>query len=147
MLFLIPFWPRIPATTHAVRGTYDIHFALSDRYLAHLVATRASNLGIVTLSNITIVSAPPSVLVAGATASIASIGAPVTIETAPVVHNGTLRVDVVATHLGAFPLPSGVSDLVASNINASIRHLISPDARLQVVRVTRSGLEIYANYR
>src|SRR4051794_14178669 len=101
---VLAWWPRTPATMTAPAAS-DVHLILSDRYLARLVEGRASTLGPATLTDLTIASAPPSVLVARAQVSIGGLAVPLTVEAQPVAENGKIQIQVLTTRIGTVPIP------------------------------------------
>jgi LmeA-like phospholipid-binding len=137
-------WPTTPAGS-ALPQRSDVRVSLSDGYLTRAVQARLSSTGIVSIHGLQVRSAPPA-LVVHADAAIGPVSAPISVELQPVATGGAVQVRIIATHIGAVPVPNVLTGLVTGSINDSLRHTLGARATVTGVAVTQRGLDITANY-
>lgn len=137
-------WPTTPAGS-ALPQQSDARVSLSDGYLTRAVQVRLSSTGIVSIRGVQVRSAPP-VLVVRADAGVGPFSVPISVELQPIAATGAVQVRIIATHIGVVPVPNVLTGLVTGSINDSLRRTVGARAKVTGVTVTRSGLDITANY-
>lgn len=137
-------WPTTPAGSTLPQNA-DVRVSLGDAYLTRIIQARLSSTGIVSIRDLQVQSALPALLVR-ANASIGPVSAPVNVELQPVASGGDVQVRIIATHVGAVPIPNVLTGLVAASINDSLHHTLGAHATVTGVTVTPRGLDITANY-
>lgn len=142
---LVTRWEARPPAGAALPSASDVRVSLSDGYLSRLIEERASGNGIIAVTDVQVRSAP-SALTVRADASLGPLTAPITVELQPVVVGGDVQERIIATQVGAVPIPAPLTGLVAGSINASLRHILGANATVTGVRVTPRGLDITADY-
>jgi hypothetical protein len=125
----------------------ELHVVISDGYLSTLVNRRLRNSSASVVHDVRVSSKPPSVLTAIGTASVGPLSTSVAADLQPEASNGGVHVSVVATHVGAIPIPSAFTGLFEGSIDDAIRRSLGGRVRVVAVDVRAEGLEIYADHR
>jgi hypothetical protein len=140
---MLYWWPKQPAAETAPQSP-DLRIRLSDRYLARVIGTRVSGMGV---SGVSVSSAPPTTMIASGTLSLVVASAPVSLQVEPVASGGTIHVNVVDLRVGNLPIPGGLVPTIGDSINRSVRSRLGRNAVVRSVRVTPGGLDVTADYR
>jgi hypothetical protein len=139
------------STTPVRRGVVapqqsDVHAVLSTRYLSRLVNDGTQGAGVASLSHVRISTNPPGALVAQADATLGPLTVPVSAQVAPSVQNGSVHITLLSTHVGAVPIPTAFTGIVAAQVNAAVQRSLGSSVRVVAVDVVSQGLEVYADY-
>lgn len=141
---LVMVWTR-PGTPRPVspgRPT-DVRVLLSDRFLARQVAHNVGHLGI---SQVTVRSAPPSVLVARGRWNSPLGLVPIEVVAEPVASRGTLHLVVLSAQLAGVSIPPSIAQAIANSEAGSLKRPLGANARIRSVRVVRQGVRLSADY-
>lgn len=143
---MLYFWPKQPTGT-ALPASSDVRVFVSDRYLSRLVQRHASSIQLPQVRDVHIRSAPPAGLIATAQLSVGPISAGATMELAPEVQAGRVRMRIVSSTVAGIPIPDQLAGIVESQMNAATGNVSTNGARITGVRVTARGVQITANAR
>jgi uncharacterized protein YpmS len=139
-------WPKPPHGA-SLPSSSDVRATVSDAYLTRMVAAKAATIQFPSISQVQVLSNPPTTLVVHGQASAGVVTAPLSMEFEPRVQNGQVQVQVVSASLGGISIPPQLTFLIADRINSAIAPLAGSNTSVTGVGVSPQGVTITANAR